>query len=216
MIKGIIFDCDGVILDSEPLFTKAFEMQKAPYAFPLKERDPAELIGTTLWESCRIVLQDNPQIDKTLDEFLAEHLHLINLVLMGDDLVPMDGFVEFVKEQYSKGKKLAVASSSPKDYVLHKLKLFGVEDCFSVVISGDDISRSKPDPEIYEVAVERLGLPKEEIIAIEDAYYGIKSAKAAGLYTVGFKGSTITQNTSEADEEVYGFSEIQILKADDH
>ncbi|MBR4462540.1 MAG: HAD family phosphatase [Erysipelotrichaceae bacterium] len=216
MVKAIVFDCDGVILDSEPLFTKAFEAQKASYGFPIHMHDKAEVIGTTLRETCRIILEKNPRIDKTLDEFLEEHIRYVYQFLMSDDLEPMDGFVDFVKEQHAKGIKMAVASSSPMEYVLHKLRLFKVEDFFSVIVSGDDISRSKPDPEIYEVAVKKLGLPKEEIIAIEDAYYGIRSAKAAGLYTIGFKGSVLEQDTSEADEEVYRFQDIRILKADDH
>ncbi len=212
MIKGIIFDCDGVILDSEPLFSKAYETHKATYGFPFVERSKEELIGTTIWESCRRILEDNPQIGKSVDDFYAEHLYYVDQVLMGDDLVPMEGFTDFVKEQFAKGIRMSVASSSPREYVLHKLRLFGVEDCFSFIVSGDDISHSKPDPEIYEVAAAKMDLPKEELIAIEDAYNGIASAKAAGLYTVAFKGSVIVQDTSEADEEVNRFSDIRILK----
>ena len=212
MIKGIIFDCDGVIVDSEPLFIKAFRMQMDRYGMDVPDIDPMETAGTRMEEVAALVLKKYPQIDRTHEEYLKDQDECIEKVLMGDDLIPMKGFVEFVKKQHSLGRRMAVASGSPRNYVEHKLKLFQVDGYFDTIVSGDDVTRSKPDPETYALAADRLGFERNEMIAIEDAYLGVKSAKAAGLYVVGFKGGTVKGDTSEADEEVEEFEDIAILK----
>jgi HAD superfamily hydrolase (TIGR01509 family) len=212
MIKGIIFDCDGVLLDSEPLFAKATQVMMDAYGLNLDLSGLPDGNGVTVTHFCRILLEHFPHIGYSLEKLVKDYYYYSDLLLMADDLKPMEGIQDFCREQHEKGLQLSVASSSPTYYVTHKLRLFGIEPYFDRIISADDITHSKPHPEIYLKAIEKSGLEKRELIAIEDAPNGIKAAKAAGLYVVGFKGSAITQDTSQADEEAFRFKDIQILK----
>jgi len=212
MIKGIIFDCDGVILDSEPLFMKAAADQMDSYGVVFDQEKIGDCTGITAESFCEKCLKAYPEISCSMEDMLQDFFLYSNRLLMSDELQPMPGFVSFAKRMNEKGIRLAVASSSPADYILHKLNLFKVRPYFDVIVSADDITHSKPDPEIYLKAIHRLGIEKEELIAIEDAPNGIKAAKAAGLYTIGFKGSEIIQDTSLADMEVYSYSEIETGK----
>jgi len=212
MIKGIIFDCDGVLLDSEPLFTKAMDIMVEAYGLDLDLSLLPDANGTTVEYFCRIVLDLFPQIDVPLEKLVRDYYYYSDLLLMSDDLKPMEGIRDFCKYQYEMGMQLSIASSSPAYYVRHKLKLFQIDRYFDHIVTADDITHSKPHPEIYQKAIERSGLSKNQLIVIEDAPNGIASAKAAGLYVVGFKGAKILQDTSQEDEEVYRFTDIQILK----
>ena len=211
-IKGIVFDCDGVIVDSEPYFAKGCADQLATFNIPFDEEVFEAATGGTARLMCEMLTAKYPQIDQSVDEYLEGFFYYTNIYLMSDELEPMTGLVEFVKDNYEKGIKMVVASSSPFYYVKHKLKLFGIDQYFDKVVSADDITHTKPHPEIYLKALEKLGMNSDEVIAIEDSTNGIKSAKAAGLYCVGFKASEIIQDTSLADEEVKSFKEIAILK----
>ena len=212
MIKGIVFDCDGVIVDSEPYFAKGTADQLAQFGIPFDEEVFEAATGGTAALMCEMLVNKYPQINQTVEKYTEDFYYFTNRYLMSDELEPMPGFVEFVKDCYEKGIKMVVASSSPYYYVEHKLKLFGVFDCLYKVVSADDITHTKPHPEIYLKAIEKLGLNPNEVIAIEDSTNGIKSAKSAGLYCVGFKASEIIQDTHEADEEVKAFKDIKILK----
>ena len=211
MIKGIIFDCDGVLLDSEPIFTTATEMMMEDRGIDFDMSKLPDCNGITVRRFCQIMLEFYPELGD-LEAFIKEYYEYCDRLLMSDDLSPMTGLQDFVRTQRKRGMKMAIASSSPRYYVQHKIDLFGISDCFDLIISANDVTRSKPDPQVYLIASERLGEKKEDLIVIEDAPNGIASAKAAGLYVVGFKGSELLQDTSKADEEVFRFEDIQILK----
>jgi HAD superfamily hydrolase (TIGR01509 family) len=212
MIKGIIFDCDGVLLDSEPIFAKATLITMEAYGLNLDLSRLPDANGTTVRHYCEVFLEHFPEVDIPLEKLIEDYYYYSDQLLMADDLKPMEGIREFCRQQHERGLQLSIASSSPTYYVQHKLRLFGIEPYFDHIVSANDIAHSKPHPEIYLKAIEKSGLSKQELIAIEDAPNGIKAAKEAGLYVVGFKGSEMIQDTSKADEEVYRFEDIQILK----
>ncbi|MDO4198248.1 MAG: HAD family phosphatase [Erysipelotrichaceae bacterium] len=212
MIKGIVFDCDGVIVDSEPYFARGIADQLAVYGIPFDEEIFEKATGGTASLMCEMLLNKYPEINQSLEDFTKDFYVYTDRYLMSDELEPMPGLAEFVKENHEKDIKLIVASSSPRYYVEHKLKLFKIMEYFDDIVCGDDISHTKPHPEIYLKAIEKMGYKAEEIIAIEDSTNGIKSAQSAGLYCVGFKYSEIVQDTHEADEEVKYFKDIKILK----
>ena len=156
MIKGIIFDCDGVILDSEPLFMQAAENQMHSYGISFDLKRIGDSTGITAELFCEKCLNAYPEINRSFEQVLQDFFIFSNQLLMSDDLKPMDGFIEFVMAMHRRGIGLAVASSSPADYILHKLDLFNVSSLFDVIVSSDDITHSKPDPEIYLKAIDRL------------------------------------------------------------
>ena len=95
-------------------------------------------------------------------------------------------------------------------YLKKHLNNFGITDYFQFVLSGTDFEKSKPDPEIYNVAAAKLGINKENLIIIEDSFAGLTAGNAAGIKTIGLKLSEVKQNTSIAHQQVNSFEEIEI------
>ena len=160
MIKGIIFDCDGVLLDSEPIFAKAAEVMMEAYGLDLDLKKLPDANGTTVRHYCEVFLEHFPEVDIPLEKLVEDYYYYSDKLLMADDLKPMEGIREFCRHQYERGLQLSIASSSPAYYVEHKLRLFGIEPYFDHIVSADDINHSKPHPEIYLKAIERSGLEK--------------------------------------------------------
>ena len=213
-MKGIIFDCDGVILDSESLFAKGSnDHLKALGIIQDPDYDDNDA-GITLKAYCEKIIKYY-HIDQTLEEFLADEQKYLDKYFKDDELSPIEGLVDFLSKAFESGFKMGIASSSSKEYVKHKLKLFGIDKYFDFIVSGDMVTHSKPHPEIYLKAIEKMGLPANELLAIEDSVSGIRSAKDAGLYVIGLKASVIVQDTSNADLEVYSYKDIDLdaLKA---
>lgn len=212
MIKAVIFDCDGVLFDSEPYFELGTKELIRTYGIELSQEIFDRNIGGTGRMMCEDILNSYKEIKDDLDTITTKFFEYTDKYLMADSIKPFDGLYDFVKSLYDKGYKLAVASSSPRYYVQHKLDLFKIAPFFDVVICKDDVTKCKPDPQVYNVTVEKLGFNKEECIVIEDATNGIKSAKNAGLYCVAYKASVVKQDTSLADEEVYDYKDIKVIK----
>lgn len=212
MIKAIIFDCDGVLFDSEPYFELGTKELIRTYGIELSQEIFDRNIGGTGRMMCDDILKSYPSIPDDLDTITDKFFQYTDQYLMADNIQPFDGLYDFVKSLHDKGYKLAIASSSPKYYVQHKLDLFNIAQYFDLMVCKDDVTKCKPDPQVYNVTVEKLGFNKEECIVIEDATNGIKSAKNAGLYCVAYKASIVKQDTSLADEEVFNYNDIKVIQ----
>ena len=212
MIKAVIFDCDGVLFDSEPYFELGTKELIRTYGIELSQEIFDRNIGGTGRMMCEDILNSYPSIKDDLDTLNNKFFEYTDKYLMSDSIKPFEGLYDFVKKLHNLGYRLAVASSSPKYYVQHKLDLFNIAQFFDLLVCGDDVTKCKPDPQVYNLTVEKLDLNKEECIVIEDATNGIKSAKNAGLYCIAYKASVVKQDTSLADEEVYNYNDIKVIK----
>ena len=208
-VKGVIFDCDGVIFDSELVFTQSVVNYLKDKGISSTIDDVTFLVGQNMDKITSDVIshfkiEDDREIVRSdLNKYFKE-------IFKFEDMKPMKGLVDFLDKLDERGIKKMIASSSSRNYLNEMITCFNLEDRFSYILSGDDFVRGKPEPDIYFAAIEMMGLNKEELIVIEDSVNGIKASKAAGLYTIGFKGSKIWQDTSMADIEVYNFSDINI------
>lgn len=211
MKKGILFDCDGVILDSEELFSLGSLDHLHALSIEPDKEDTEDYAGVTMEAYCQKMI-DKYHISQSLKEYVADEWRYTEPYFKDENLKIMPYLKDFLNEAKSRNLKMAIVSSSTQSYLRHILELFEIQDYFDFVLSGDMAERSKPFPDIYLKAAEKTGLLKNELFVIEDSTAGIAAAKAAGIYVVGYKGSKIIQDTSQADEEVFSFKEIDLIR----
>ena len=194
--KGILFDMDGVLVDSEPLFHKAVNVMVARCGAPhiTEEENNRYLLGTTVEETWVRVKELRRDITLTPAELLAGYNEVVKEVLRSD-LTARPGVRALIAEAQRRGLPIAVASSSLREWVNLKLEVIGLTDAFPVALGGDDIENGKPAPDIYIKAARLIGLEASQCVAIEDSPIGLAAASASGAYTV----CTLTDSTRRLD-----------------
>lgn len=186
-MKGIIFDMDGVLVDSEPVMFKAAIKALKEFGVNAKPEDFKPFVGT----GERSFL-GNVSI-KYGREYIDSMKHLayeIYCNIVEDEIVLFEGTREILEKLKGRGHKLAVASGADKIKVNANLRAAKLPlDLFDCIITGSDITKNKPDPEIFLKAAERMELNPECCIVVEDAISGIKGAFAAGMKSLGITSS---------------------------
>ena len=185
--QGIIFDMDGVLVDSEPLFLSAMNrLISADGADPFSDDEYEEyLLGTTVEETWRRV-KDMRHLSASIPDYVERYDKVVRQLLR-EGLSPQPGVTNLLEECVQRGLPKAVASSSLRSWVHLKLEAIKLQDAFDVVLGGDDVTNGKPDPDIYRLAAQCLGLPPQSCVAIEDSPVGIAAAVASGAYTVAVR-----------------------------
>ena len=185
--QGIIFDMDGVLVDSEPLFLSAINrLISADGADPFSDDEYEEyLLGTTVEETWRLV-KEIRNLPAPVPDYLDRYDRVVRQVLR-EELTPQPGVTDLLAECVKRGLPKAVASSSLRSWVNLKLEAIKLQSAFDVVLGGDDVTRGKPDPDIYRLAAQCLGLPPQSCVAIEDSPVGIAAAVASGAYTIAVR-----------------------------
>lgn len=180
---AVVFDLDGVLLESEPTWTSVETQLFARYGRPYGPKEKLALIGTGLG-------QTGKQFETMLDQpgraskLLAELIELA-AAEFGRGVEPMAGAVDLVEELRGLGRPIAVASNSFHRLVDVALKGSALHGAFDVVLAADDVASPKPAPDLFLEACRRLGVGPTEAVAIEDSPTGVASARAAGLFVIG-------------------------------
>ncbi|HEU0021409.1 MAG TPA: HAD family phosphatase [Dehalococcoidia bacterium] len=185
--QGVIFDMDGVLVDSEPIFLSAINRLITNEGVdPVSEEENEEyLLGTTVeltWER----LREMRQLTAPTKTYIERYDKLVRQVLI-EELTPQPGVKRILAECVHRRLPRAVASSSLRSWVHLKLRAIKLSDAFDVVLGGDDVRQGKPNPEIYRLAAQCLGLPPQSCIAIEDSPVGIAAAVGSGAYTIAVR-----------------------------
>ena len=186
MEYGMIFDMDGVVIDSNPYHKIAWEKflsgQGVHFDDQLFEN---VLSGRTGPASLRIIFGDDLPRDK-LDIFLEEVDSNYQTILReGDDVGAIAGIHEFLEQVSAKGIRMALATSAPELNIELGLEKLQLENTFEHIIGKVDVSHGKPHPEVYLTALRLLGLPADNCIVFEDSKPGIRAALGAGIKVVG-------------------------------
>ncbi len=195
-MKAIIFDMDGVLVDSMPYHAEAWQQAFAAYGISVKKREIYELEGSNHMQTVDIIFRRSGRVptDKDAIELSSRKIEIFNRI---EHVMPFDGMKELLAELAQK-YSLAVVSGSNHKTVHYLMDTF-FPGAFNVIIDGDDVKKSKPDPEPYLMAVERLGVSKKECIVIENAPLGIRSAKSAGLRCIAVPSYLGRESVKEAD-----------------
>ena len=179
----VIFDCDGVLLETEPRWTLVETQLFAKYGRPYGQEEKLQLIGTGLGGTGK---QFETMLDQPgrADELLSELIELA-AAEFARGVEPMKGALGMVEELRGLGRPMAIASNSFHRLVDLALKGSSLCDAFEVVVAADDVDDPKPAPDLFLEACRRLGARPEEAVAVEDSPTGVASARAAGLLVIG-------------------------------
>lgn len=210
-VKGILFDCDGVLLDSEAIYLNALTKYLATIGIYASVNDVVSVLGKPMNLIVEELRQKYGLDNYTDDELISEQRKIFRDHFDHIDLEPMPYLVDFLRECKAQGIKTAIVSSSELPYLENIVDRLHIRSYFDEIISGQMVEHGKPAPDIYLYAAEKIGLSKEQLVVIEDSKNGIQAGKNAGIYTIGYKGSTIRQDTHDADIEVDNFQQIQWL-----
>jgi len=212
MLKAVIFDCDGVLVDSEVVYLESLKYYLHKLGVETETEDIMHVVGGNI-TAITIKLQAQFNLYQyTVNELIVDQRKEFHNMFYNQPVYPMDGLIEFLRDLKANNIKVAVASSSPRKYIVDLLKDFRIECYFDVIVSGEEVVHSKPEPDIFLEAVERLGVDTTEALVIEDSVNGIKAGKAANIKVIGLKESKLIQNTEEADVEVNHFNELSVQR----
>ena len=178
--SAVIFDMDGVIFDSERLVLECWEEIGAKYHLEGMREAFLPCIGTNSVKTKEIVLE-RYGMDFPYDEFTREASILFHGIADRGGLPVKTGVQELLSYLAENDIPIAVASSTRLTVVTQELEQAGLYEYFSVVMGGDQLKRSKPEPDIYLMTCEKLGVRPASAYAIEDSYNGIRSAYSAGM-----------------------------------
>ena len=192
MIKAIIFDFDGTIIDTETAWYKVFKDAYKEYGVDLSLETYSQCLGTSLQSFNPYThLSTHHAISLNLDEFRAMILQNYAKLIEQESMRP--GILTLLQEAKAAGLKIGLASSSHRDWIDKFVDQLGIRDYFECYCTADTVSNVKPNPELYLQALDRLGVKPNEAIAIEDSPNGARAAVAAGLHTVVIKNTLTMQ-----------------------
>ncbi|WP_419031756.1 beta-phosphoglucomutase [Holdemanella porci] len=206
-IKGLIFDLDGVLVFTDKFHYQAWKTMADELGVYFDETINHRLRGVSRMDSLEIILEryEGPDLSLREKEKLAEKKNEIYRTLL-ESMTPDDVTKEVrdtLTKLREKGYKLAIGSSSKNaKFILEKVEL---KDAFDAISDGNNITKSKPDPEVFLKAAEYLGLPPKACMVVEDAEAGIEAAKKGGMYAAGIGEAAKSIN---ADESLKTFSEL--------
>lgn len=194
-LDGIVFDMDGVIFDTEQLGIRCWKIVGERYGLDNIEETVRKCIGRSSKDTKQIM--GDAYGDKVdLEELYAASREVIREMFVKEGIPLKNGAPEVVRWLHDKGIKVGLASSTNYDTVIREMKEVGLIECFDVIIGGDMVENSKPCPDIYITACEKLGVRPENTLAVEDSLNGIRSAYSAGMLTV------LIPDLIEPDEEM--------------
>jgi HAD superfamily hydrolase (TIGR01509 family) len=202
-LRALVFDFDGLILDTETPEFRAWQEVFAAHGAVLEAVDWTHVIGSTDsgWDpATEIERQTGARADRVA---LREAWTVRRVELLALESV-RPGVVELVKEAARRDLGLAVASSASRSWVEGHLIRLGLRDAFSVIATGDEVPHSKPDPAVYRLAVARLGVPAAAALALEDSPNGVRAALAAGLRCIAVPNEVSRQLDLSAADAVLG------------
>ena len=210
MLKAVLFDMDGVIVDTEPLHGKAYYKMFGAVNIEVSRELYESFTGQSTISICRQLctlfnLSESPETLVQLKRAAFKHLFEFD-----KSLALIDGVLDLIKEYHSNGLTLVLASSASMQTINFVFDRFDLDQYFIAKLSGADLKASKPHPEIFIKAAKASGFKKEECMVIEDSTNGIAAAHGAGIFCVGFRSpNSKNQVYDRADLVISSFEEIK-------
>ncbi|MEY4461834.1 MAG: hypothetical protein RLY98_374 [Bacteroidota bacterium] len=209
MIQTVIFDMDGVIVDTEPVHRYAYYKQFEELDIEVTEAMYTSFTGFSTRNTFQ-TLKEQFQLTHEVEDLIQRKRNIFNDAFdTKEDLELLDGVRTLIEDLHQKGIQLILASSASKVTIDRVFTRFGLHDFFTHIVSGEDFPKSKPHPAIFEHAASLSTAPKENCIVIEDSTNGVRAAKAAGIYCVGYVSEhSKDQHLDEADLVINHFKEL--------
>lgn len=194
MLKAVIFDMDGVLIDSEPIHMEGWVQALEEHGVTIDVEYYSQFIGQTNEYMSSKVVEDF-KLDCTPSEIIALSLKLRDKIFDKNGFPPVPHTKELIIDLYDNDIKLAIASSSNVQEIDNVVKALDIERYFDALVSGVTVENSKPAPDIFMKAMDELGVSNNECVVIEDAFHGVTAANRAGIPVIGF----INENSGNQD-----------------
>ncbi|MBI5030279.1 MAG: HAD family phosphatase [Chloroflexi bacterium] len=204
--QAVVLDLDGLIVDTEPLHQRAFnallKQLGVDYEFETEEYGRCFVGIPVIYNADYVIERFNLRMQREDLIFQREQIYE-GLIADPQNLITMPGVFKLLEDLRARGLPLAVASGSPRVQVLTVLRGLGIIERFRAVVAGDDVAKTKPAPDVYLRATEKIGIPPGHCVALEDSATGVTAAKAAGLRAIAVPNQyTSHQDLSHADARI--------------
>jgi HAD superfamily hydrolase (TIGR01509 family) len=206
--RAVIFDMDGLLLDTEVLWQRAEEELFRRHGDRFTQADKLAVMGTSFEMTARYFAERLGRSEEHGTELVDELGELMHSLLQ-KEVSSRPGAVELVSRLRADGVRLALASNSSRFLVETALATAGLTDAFEAIVTSDDVAQAKPAPDIYLLACARLGIQPAEALALEDSAPGIEAAKAAGLVCIAVPQFAET-DVSAADRVIDSLEELLV------
>jgi HAD superfamily hydrolase (TIGR01509 family) len=208
-VKGILFDLDGVLIDSEPLHEFTLLELSDRFGRRFRHDEILQFKGLPELFVARTIQKFFPDLSLSIDEIIRLRLELLRSNFHRVEMV--EGALTFIQRAKTAGFRLGLTTSAARSMQRLACETFALTSYFDTVITGEDIERGKPDPQPYERTTANLDLQPNECMVVEDAVNGVKSGKAAGCFVVGITTSFTAQalKLAGADLVVSSFAALE-------
>ncbi|ACD51997.1 phosphatase [Clostridium botulinum] len=209
-MRAFIFDMDGVIIDSEPIHRQVHGEIMNTLGINISKGELALYAGATN-EYIFTKLKERYGIKKSVSELMDYKSKLIINKVKEESLEPINGIRELLNALRKNNIKIAIGSSSPRSLIEAVIDKFNLHSAFDCIVSGEEVERSKPYPDVYIEVSKNLGINPEKCIVVEDSHNGVQAAKSAGMKCIGFNNvNSGNQDLSKADVRVDTIRKIDI------
>lgn len=212
-LKAVLFDMDGVIVDTEPLHRKAYYKTFETLGIDVSNDLYSSFTGNSTKKVCQVLI-DQFSLKETEDQISKmKRLFFKDFFDNDPDFGLISGVRELIEHYYQHDIRLILASSASMNTINWVFEKFDLNPYFSGKVSGADLKESKPNPEIFLLAAKKANVTEAQCMVIEDSTNGILAANRAGIFCAGFKSPHSTlQNYDLADVVVHDFAELEIEK----
>lgn len=213
MLKAVIFDMDGVIINSEPMHYKAYHDMFDEVGIKVPKTLYESFTGQSTINVCKKLVK-HFKLSQTPETLVAlKRKHYKQFFDTDSDLDLIEGVLDLIKNYHNNGLTLVLGSSASMSGINMIFERFDLNQYFKKKLSGADLKQSKPHPEIFINAAKATGFKKEECMVIEDSTNGIEAAKSAGIFCVGYDSfHSKNQDYSKADLRIKKFEDIYFDK----
>lgn len=216
MLKAVLFDMDGVIIDSEPLHHRAYYGMFEEIGIEVSDTLYESFTGQATLNVCSQLVSIFKLNIQPTELVQIKRRIFAGLFFSDPNLKLLDGVEDLIKEYYQNRLTLILASSASMQTINNVFKRFELDQYFKAKLSGADLEQSKPHPEIFLKAAEVSGFSTSECMVIEDSTNGIKAAHDAGIYCVAYQSlNSKNQDYSLADKVIGSFDEIRFEEVKD-
>ena len=210
MLKAIIFDMDGVLVNSEPLHRKAYFNMFEEFNLNVSNRLYESFTGKSTSAICKELCKIFDLSISHEKLMFSKRKHFKTIFDNDPEFQMIDGALNLIKNYFYNNLTLILASSASMTNINRIFKKFDLDKFFKAKISGADLKESKPNPEIFIKAAKLSGFNKSECIVIEDSTNGIIASKSAGIYCIGYNSpNSKNQNYDNADLVISNFNNIR-------
>ncbi|HUF39946.1 MAG TPA: HAD family phosphatase [Anaerolineales bacterium] len=207
-LGAVIFDMDGVIVDSEPIYFASNQRLFARLGFDVRGDDYAQFVGLSadrMWAT----LKERHRLPHPISDLVQMEADGMLAGLLAAELHPMPGLLDLLDRLQAQGCKIALASSSARRVITAVLENLGLAGRFEPAVSGEDVPHGKPAPDIFLLTARLLGVPPAGCLVIEDSASGVRAAKTAGMRCTALRSpNSGPQDLSPADAIIDSLAQV--------